>query len=122
DGGEAYPLTELPHAPVAVDWLDKETIIFSAPEDPTAHELAQKKKKDDSTVVQHPDHQTPTRLFKLSGKEGKISRLTNNKDWIQDWSVSKDGKYVVASHAKSLHYVFDQKTPPVAILHNISDG
>jgi dipeptidyl aminopeptidase/acylaminoacyl peptidase len=121
-GGEAYPLTELPHAPGAVDWLDKETIIFSAQEDPTAYELAQKKNKDDSKVVDDSDHEAPIRLFKLSVKDGKISRLTNNKDWIQDWSVSKDGKYVVASHAKSLHYVFDQKTPPAAILHNISDG
>jgi dipeptidyl aminopeptidase/acylaminoacyl peptidase len=121
-GGEAYPLTELIHAPRALDWLDKDNIIFSAQEDPTAYELAQKKKKDDSEVVDDSDHEAPVRLFKLSVKDGKITRLTSNTDWIHDWGVSKDGKYVVATHAKSLHYVFDQKTPPVTMLHNLSDG
>ncbi len=29
-GGEAYPLTELARAPRQLDWLDKDTIIFSA--------------------------------------------------------------------------------------------
>ena len=28
----------------------------------------------------------------------------------------------MAVHAKSLHYTFDQKVPPVTILHNLADG
>jgi dipeptidyl aminopeptidase/acylaminoacyl peptidase len=121
-GGEAYPLTELVRAPRQLDWLDKDTIIFSAEEDPSAYEQALKKKKDDSEIVDDADHAPPVRLFKLSVKDKKITRLTNNTDWIQDWSVSKDGEYAVAVHAKSLHYTFDQKVPPVTILHNLSDG
>lgn len=121
-GGDAYPLTELVRGPQALDWLDKDTIIFSAQEDPTAYDLAQKKKKDDSEVVDDSDHEAPVRLFKVSIKDGKITRLTSNKDWIHDWEVSKDGKYAVATHEKSLHYTFDQKTPAVTILHNLSDG
>jgi len=35
-------------------------------------------------------------------KDKKITRLTANTDWIESWSVSKDGKYAAASHAKSL--------------------
>ncbi len=121
-GGEAYPLTELARAPRQLDWLDKNTIIFSAEEDPSAYEQALKKKKDDSEIVDDADHAPPARLFKLSVNDKKITRLTNNADWIQDWSVSKDGKFAVAVHAKSLHYTFDQKTPPVTILHNLADG
>jgi len=121
-GGEPYALTDLARSPERVDWLDKETLIFSAQEDPSAYEQAQKKRKDDSEVVDDAEHEPPVRLFKINMKEKKIMRLTTNTDWISSWRASKDGKYVVATHAKSLHYTFDQKVPPVTVLHNLSDG
>ena len=121
-GGEAYPLTELSRDPRRVDWLDKDTLIFSAQEDPSAYEQAQKKRKDDSEVVDDADHDPPVRLFKISVKDKKIIRLTNNTDWIDRWAVSKDGKLVVAVHARSLHYTFDQKVPPITIVHKLTDG
>src|SRR5271166_666381 len=112
-GGEPYALTELARAPSQIDWLDKDTLLFSAEEDPSAYEQAGKKKKDDSEVVDDSDHAPPVRLFKISVKDKTINRLTNNTDWIENWSVSKDGKFVAATHAKSLHYTFDQKVPPI---------
>ena len=121
-GGEPYVLTELARGPERVDWLDKETMIFSAEEDPSAYEQAEKKRKDDSEVADDADHKPPVRLFKISMKDKKITRLTTNNDWIGSWSVSKDGKFAVAVHEKSLHYTFDQKVPPVTILHNLADG
>jgi len=121
-GGEPYALTELGRAPKQVEWLDKDTLIFSAEEDPTAYEQAEKKRKDDSEVVDDADHEPPVRLFKITVKDKKITRLTANSDWIEHWRASRDGKYVVATHERSLHYVFDQKVPPVTFLYNLSDG
>ena len=121
-GGEPYCLTELERAPHQVQWLDKDTLIFSAAEDSSAFEQAQKKKKDDSEIVDDAEHEPPVRLFKITAKDRKITRLTTNTDWIERWSASKDGKYAVALHARSLHYTFDQKVPPVTFLHNLSDG
>jgi dipeptidyl aminopeptidase/acylaminoacyl peptidase len=121
-GGEPWSITELSGAPRHLEWLDKETVIFSAPEDPTLYEQELKRKKDDSEVVDDAEHQPPVRLYKINVKDRKITRLTSNDDWIGSWSVSKDGKYVAAVHQKSLHYVFDQKVPPVTILHNLADG
>jgi dipeptidyl aminopeptidase/acylaminoacyl peptidase/formylglycine-generating enzyme required for sulfatase activity len=121
-GGEPWVLTELSRAPRQIDWLDKDTIIYSAEEEPGLYEQEMKKKKDDSEVVDDADHAPPVRLYKISVKDKKITRLTNNTDWIESWSVSKDGKYAAASHAKSLHYEFDQKVPPIAVLHNLSNG
>jgi len=121
-GGEAYPLMELTRAPKEVQWLDNDTLIFSTSEDPSAYEQALKKKKDDSEVVDDAEHEPPVRLFKINLKNKKITRLTENLDWIGNWRVSKDGKYVVAIHQKSLHYTFDQKVPPVTILHNLTEG
>jgi len=120
-GGEAWSLTELARAPRRIDWLDKDTIIFSAEEDPALYEQDMKKKKDDSEVVDDAEHTAPIRLYKISVKDKKITRLTKNTDWIGNWAVSKDGKYVAAIHAKSLHYTFDQRVPPISILHNLAD-
>ena len=121
-GGEAYPLTDLMRAPRRVQWLDKSTLIFSAQEDPSAYEQSQKKRKDDSEIVDDAEHEPPVRLFKISVKDKKITRLTSNTDWIEHWSSSKDGRFAVAVHARSLHYEFDQKVPPITILHNLADG
>src|SRR5256885_15363493 len=121
-GGEPWVLTELAHPPRRLDWIDKDTVIFSAQEDPALYEQEMKKKKDDSEVVDDAEHDPPVRLYKISVKDKKITRLTNNTDWIGNWSVSKDGKYVAAVHEKSLHYTFDQRVPPTALLHNLNDG
>src|ERR1700738_992654 len=121
-GGEPWALTELAHAPKRIEWLDKDTLIYSAEEDPALYEQELKKKKDDSEVVDDAEHEPPVRLYKIGVKDKKITRLTTNTDWIEDFGVSPDGKYVVASHEKSLHYQFDQKVRPVVILHYLSGG
>jgi len=121
-GGEPWSLTDLAHGPRRLEWLDKDTLIFSAEEDPALYEQEQKKKKDDSRVVDDADHEPPVRLYKINVKDRKITRLTTNTDWIEDFDLSHDGKYAVASHAKSLHYAFDQKNRPVVILHELSSG
>jgi dipeptidyl aminopeptidase/acylaminoacyl peptidase len=121
-GGEPWTLTELARAPRRIDWLDKDTIIFSAEEDPALYEQERKRKKDDSEIVDDAEHTAPVRLYKINVKDKKITRLTSNTDWIDNWAVSKDGKYVAAIHDKSLHYTFDQKVPPIAVLHNLGDG
>ncbi len=121
-GGEPWTLTELARAPRRIDWLDKDTVIFSAEEDPALYEQELKRKKDDSEIVDDAEHAAPVRLYKINVKDKKIIRLTTNTDWIDTWAVSKDGKYVAAVHDRSLHYTFDQKVPPITVLHNLSSG
>jgi len=121
-GGEPWALTELAHAPKRLEWLDKDTLIYSAEEDPALYEQELKKKKDDSEIVDDADHAPPVRLYKMNVKDKKVTRLTTNTDWIEDFGVSPNAKYVVASHAKSLHYTFDQKVRPIVILHGLSGG
>ena len=99
-GGEAWHLTDLAHSPKQAEWLDKDTIVFSAPEDPALYEMEMKKKKDDSDVIDDADHEPPVRLYKVNVKDGKITRLTTNTDWIEQFEISHDGKYAVASHAE----------------------
>ena len=121
-GGEPWALTELMHPPKQIEWLDKDTLIYSAEEDPALYEQEAKQKKDDSEVVDDAEHEPPVRLYKINVKDKKTTRLTTNSDWIENFGVSRDMKYAVASHAKSLHYQFDQKVRPVVILHDLTNG
>src|SRR5271169_3982325 len=68
-GGEPWVLTDLARAPQQIDWLDKDTIIYSAEEDPALYEQELKKKKDDSEIVDDADHAPPVRLYKISVKD-----------------------------------------------------
>ena len=86
-----------------------ETLIYSAQEDPALYEQEQKKKKDDSRVVDDADHEPPVRLYKINVKDRKITRLTTNTDWIEDFDLSHDGKYAVAP----LPYAFDALEPAI---------
>lgn len=122
DGGEPWALTELAREPQHLEWLDSETLLYSAEEDPSFLEQELKRKKDDSQVADDETHTPPVRLFKVSVKDGTITRLTQNTDWIDAWSVSHSGQFAVASHQRSLRYRFDQKIPPVTILHDLSAG
>jgi dipeptidyl aminopeptidase/acylaminoacyl peptidase len=121
-GGEPWALTELAHAPKQIEWLDKGTLVYSAEEDPALYEQELKKKKDDSEVIDDAEHEPPVRLYKLNVKDNKATRLTTNTDWIENFALSRDMKYAVASHAKSLHYAFDHKVRPVVILHDLAGG
>ncbi|HSC45566.1 MAG TPA: hypothetical protein VLC94_07030, partial [Candidatus Acidoferrum sp.] len=79
-GGEPWVLTELARAPRRIGWLDKDTVIFSAQEDPALYEQEMKRKKDDSEVVDDAEHEPPVRLCKITVKDKKITRLTSNTD------------------------------------------
>ena len=121
-GGEPWHLTDLARAPHRFEWLDNDTLLYSAEEDPALYEQEVKKKKDDSQVVEDDVHTPPVRFFKVAVKDGKITRLTANADWIDRWALSSDGRYAVASHQRSLRYEFDQKVPPVVFLHDLATG
>ena len=121
-GGEPWPLTEFERGIRTYEWVDNDTILFSAEEDPTLYERELKRKKDQTQVVEDAVHTPPVRLFRLAVKEKKVTRLTDNDDWIQGWAVSHDGKKVVAVHARSLAFQWDQKILPVTYLYDLETG
>lgn len=121
-GGEPWHLTEFVRGLQAYAWKDKDTIVFAAQEDPTQYEQSAKEKKDTSQVVEDTPHEPPVRLFSLSVKDKKVTRLTDNQDWIDLLAVSPDGKWAVTRHQRSLSYEFDHRVPPVAFLTNLETG
>lgn len=121
-GGEPWPLSRSERSVKDFDWADAETIVIAAEEDPSLYERTLKEKKDDSRAVEDAAHTPPVRLFKINVNTGAVTRLTENKDWIESVAVSPDGKKAVAVHQRSLSYEFDQKVKPVTFLYDLASG
>ncbi|HZT83097.1 MAG TPA: prolyl oligopeptidase family serine peptidase [Gemmataceae bacterium] len=122
-GGEPWPLTEGKRDVLAHAWLDNDTLLFAAQEDPTLYEITvEEEKKDPSVVVEDEEREPPVRLFKVNAGDGKVTRLTTNRDRIKGFAVSPDGRWVVAVHERSLRYVYDHKDKPLVLLHDLKGG
>ena len=121
-GGEPWPVTETERGIQQFEWLDNDTILFSAEEDSTLYERNMKESKDDSDAVDDEAHAAPVRLFKLSVKDKKVTRLTDNTDWIEGFEPSKDGKKAVAVARHELSYAWDEKVPPVTYIVDLTTG
>ena len=121
-GGEPWPLTEFVRGIQSYKWIDENTIVFSAQEDPALYEQELKRKKDTTRVVDDVGHEPPVRLFKLKVKENKVTRLTDNTDFIQNWAVSPDGKMAATVHGQYLSFEWDQKIRPKTFLYDLVKG
>jgi len=121
-GGEPWPVTRFVRGIKQFEWLDADTILFSAEEDPSLYETEMKQRKDDSNVVDDAAHTPPVRLFKLSLSANKVTRVTANIDWIDFFEVSRDSKKAVAVATRELSFEWDQKIPPATYLVDLSTG
>jgi dipeptidyl aminopeptidase/acylaminoacyl peptidase len=121
-GGEPYPVTEAARAVQSFKWIDNDTIIFSAQEDPALYEQELKRKKDSTRVVDDVAHEPPVRLYKLSVKDKKVTRLTDNTDFIQSWDATPDGKRALTVHAQYLSFEWDQKILPKTFVYDLATG
>jgi dipeptidyl aminopeptidase/acylaminoacyl peptidase len=121
-GGEPWALTNSERSVTSFEWVDDDTILFAAQEDPSFYERKLKEDKDTSIVVDDEPHEPPVRLFKLAVKSNQVIRLTDNDDWIQGLAVSPDGRQAVTVHNKSLHYIYDERVKPVTFLYDLKTG
>ncbi len=121
-GGEPWPLTAFERRVRGFEWRDSVTIIFMAEEDPSLYEQEVKKRKDTSRVVEDAEHEPPVRLFTLSIKDKKVTRLTENDDWMRSFALSPDGRQAVAVHQRSLSWEYDQRVPHVTYLWDLEAG
>jgi dipeptidyl aminopeptidase/acylaminoacyl peptidase len=121
-GGEPWPAADFERPVQHFEWLNDDTILFSAEEQPSLFERETKERKDDSDVVDDAAHKAPVRLFQLSVKDKKVTRLTENNDWILDFKVSRDKTKAVAVARRELSFAWDQKTPPATYVVDLASG
>jgi dipeptidyl aminopeptidase/acylaminoacyl peptidase len=122
-GGEAWHLTEHARGVEAFDWAGNDALVFVAKEEATYRENSLKDDKKDATVVVEDEkNEPPIRLFRVEVKSKKVTRLTDNRDWIEQLATSPDGKYAVTVHARSLRFTYDNQVKPVVLLHDLAAG
>ena len=121
-GGEPYKLSSFAKEVKEVNWLDNDTLLVTATEDPTLYSQEVEKRKDTSDVVDDEEHAPPVRLFRLTLAGKKAERLTTNADRITDTFVSDDGVWVVTVHERSLSFEYNEAIRPVTVLNNLREG
>lgn len=122
-GGEPWPLTEGTRGVARFAWAGDGALVFAAQEDAGRRESVLKDDRKDGTVIVEDEvNEPPVRLFKVTLKDKKVTRLTDNRDRVEQLAVSPDGKHALAVHAQSLRYLYDNKTKPVVYLHDLSAG
>ena len=121
-GGEAQPLTKLENGVEAHAWLNDSTLVFSAREEKTRYEKAQKSAKDDAVAVEDTTEYWPVRLFVIALKSKKIRRLSQNPRQIGEFSPSPDGRYIVYSENQSPTYSVDNRRQPLQYLIDLTTG
>ncbi|HON00667.1 MAG TPA: S9 family peptidase, partial [Acidobacteriota bacterium] len=121
-GGEPYSAAEFNRDVRDFDWLDNKRIVFLAQEDPTLWEIEIKERKDTTRVVEDEEHEPPVRLFVLNLDTKKIQRLTTNRDWIRNMTVSPNAEWIATIHDRSLRFAFDHEITPVVNLVKVEDG
>lgn len=122
NGGEPFQLTSLEKGVKAFEWLNKDDIIFSAREDQYLLEKELEEKEDDAIVVGDQEHYRPVRLFKISIKEKKVKRISENKGKVKEFAISPDGKWVVTNENQNVHYQYDNRIPPKQFLYNLKEN
>ncbi len=120
-GGEAWRASSFARAVSDLEWVDPDTIIFSAKEDPSLYESSVQR-SDKTVVVEDDAHEPPVRLFRFSIRSGKAVRLTDNPDRIADFALTADGSRAVTVHEYSLRSDYDHRDKPQIFLYDLTTG
>ena len=121
-GGEPYKLTDFKQGVKDVQWLDNESLLVTATEDPTLYAQEVKERKDTSNVVEDEENAAPVRLYRFRIESKKAERLTTNRDRITKTWLSDDGRWAVTVHERSLAWEYNQAVRPVTFLHDLRNG
>lgn len=121
-GGEPWQLTEGNRAVTQFGWAGGGALVFTKQEEPTRAETKRKDDKDDAGAVEDEKAEPPVRLFRVDVESKKVKRLSDNADRVEALHVSPDGNWALAQHARSLRYVYDNRTKPRWRLHDLKRG
>ncbi|HET6360582.1 MAG TPA: prolyl oligopeptidase family serine peptidase [Gemmatimonadota bacterium] len=124
EGGEPWPLTTRARGLSSFAWKgwSGDTLVFLAQEAESRLALRRKTEKDAAIAVEDTLDAPPTRLWSLSIEDGEVRRLTSNRDWIQAFALSPDGRSAATVTNISLRYVFDEQIPPLTHIVDMATG
>ena len=120
-GGEPWKITSLPFGVRDYEWMDDDRFLILTREKMTLREEEKKERKDTAYVVEDQEHMTPYRLFIYDIQKKKLTRLTENTDQINSFTLSNDKKWVLTRNNQSVRFGVDAKIKPNFFLVNIED-
>ena len=121
-GGEAKALNEFKNGISNIQWVNKNTFLYTSNEGQTLLEKKLKETKDDVLVVEDSLNWKPKRVYSFNIKDKKVKRITSNKKPIGTYTVSPNGKWLVYSVNRSRSYASDAQKDPFYFLQNIETG
>ena len=121
-GGESEEVHEFKNGISSISWLDSTTLAFISNEGKTQYELAKEKIKDNVQDIEDEEHWKPYRLYSFNTKDKKVTRLTDNQQRVASYTISRDGRYIMARKLMSPHYASDGQAKPVCFLKDLESG
>ena len=121
-GGAPWAVDSFPNGIGDLQWQNDSTLLLLAEEGKTQYERELKRKKDDVEVVEDTAHFKPVRLFAYNLRQKSLTRLTDNRFPIQDYTVSYQGRQAVTAHQMSPHAPADGKPAPQYYLWDLQTG
>ncbi|WP_138429286.1 S9 family peptidase [Fodinibius saliphilus] len=118
-GGEPYEIHEFETGISDIQWLEDKKLAFKSNEGKTLYEQKLEEEEDNTIVVEDTAHFKPSRIYSFDLKKKTISRLTDNKYPVGEYTVSENGKWLISSHIMSPDYRADANPKPNYYLWNL---
>lgn len=119
-GGEPIKVKDFPNGIGSLKWLNDNTLLYTAHDGKTLYDEINE--KDNTDVIEDSVHRKITKVFAFNLEKKTSKRLTNNTHPISSFSVSKNGRYIVAELSMSMHYRIDGKPKPQVHLYDLQAG
>lgn len=121
-GGEAQEVKEFENGISDLQWKDTNTLLFQSNDGKTLTEIELEEKKDNVIVVEDSLNWKTNHVYAFDLKDKSSKRLTSNKKPLSNFTISKDGKWLVYSVQRSRSYASDAQKEPIQYLKNLETG
>ncbi len=121
-GGEPEEVFEFKNGISSIDWIDEHNLAYISNDGKTLYELNNEEKKDNTKIIEDEEHWKPTRVYAFDLKTKKIKRLTNKQESVTNFTVSKDGNFMITARMMGLSYATDGQAKPEITLYNLKNG
>ncbi len=121
-GGEPQEIFEFKNGISSIQWIDNNNLAYLSNDGKSLYELNNEKRKDNTKIIEDEEHWKPTRVYAFNFKTKKIKRLTSKQQMVTNYTVSKDGNYMITSRMMGLSYPSDGQKKPEITLYNFKNG
>ncbi len=120
-GGEPVEVNEFDEGFSNVQWMGESKIAYLSEEGDLWIEQQREQRGDATQVIEDTTTFKPQRVYSYDLESGETERITDNDYPINSYSVSEDGRWLVSSHTRSVHYGADAQPPHAHYLWDLEN-